>query len=316
MKLGDIYARAIQTGMANDPRGRETVERELARAAKRFEKLDEKEKPFADPESLTNPYADSRLLNGDPDTEVRTILAGVDIEVAELLLAERLNEKGRPVDLVLGHHPRGVARARLFEVMNIQVDILADLGVPIHVAEDLMGERVSEVRKKLSPFNHTRDVDAARLLGIPLMCLHTAADNMVNAFLQRVFDEKQPFDLNEIVDLLLEQPEYREGKKNGMGPAILLGSGDRRAGKIFVDMTGGASGSSDIFPSLVNSGVSSIVCMHMSEDHMKKAKESHMNVVIAGHIPSDVLGMNLLLDAVLEDNVEVIECSGFGRVKR
>jgi hypothetical protein len=40
-------------------------------------------------------------------------------------------------------------------------------------------------------------------------------------------------------------------------------------------------------------------------------------VVIAGHIASDNLGLNLLLDAVEKHGAfEVLECSGFRRVKR
>ena len=36
--------------------------------------------------------------------------------------------------------------------------------------------------------------------------------------------------------------------------------------------------------------------MHYSEEHRKRAEELKLNLVIAGHISSDVLGMNLILD--------------------
>ena len=316
MKLSDIYKKAIETAIARDPRGREAVDRDLAKAKRRLDDLKEDEKAFADLEELTNPYADSRILHGDGDIEVKAVLLGIDIDVAELMLADRLREKGAPVDVVLAHHPSGHARARLHGVMAIQTDLLAQLGVPIHVAEELMNERIKEVGTNLLPFNHTRVVDAARLLDMPFMCLHTAADNMVSTYLQRLFDEKRPDELSDVVDLLMKEPEYRDAKKNGFGPTILLGDKCRRAGKLFVDMTGGTSGSKDIFPSLTANGVSTIVGMHMGEDHCKKAKESHMNVVIAGHMASDNLGVNLLMDAVLDDEIEVIECSGFRRFER
>ena len=55
----------------------------------------------------------------------------------------------------------------------------------------------------------------------------------------------------------------------------------------------------------------------MSEDHRKEADRHHMNVIIAGHIASDNLGMNLLLDRVIgADDITVIECSGFRRIAR
>jgi len=36
--------------------------------------------------------------------------------------------------------------------------------------------------------------------------------------------------------------------------------------------------------------------MHLSEEHFKNAKDEQINIVIAGHIASDTLGLNLLLD--------------------
>lgn len=316
MRLAEIYRKAVENGMANDPRGADVVQRELEETRKRFDKASEDEKPFLDEEALTNPYADTRILYGAGDTEVNAILAGVDIDVGELLLADRLREKGRTVDLVLGHHPSGRALARLGDVMGLQVDVMADLGVPVHIVEDLMGERVKEVGRKLLPNNHTRAQDAARLLDTPLMCAHTVADNMVVAYLQRLLDEKGPYRVEEVLELLLEQPEYRDGKKNGFGPTVIAGAKERRAGKVFVDMTGGTSPHKDLLRHLAENGVSTVVCMHMSDDHRKQAQEHHLNVIIAGHIPSDNLGLNRLLDATLDEGVEVIECSGFRRVDR
>ena len=55
----------------------------------------------------------------------------------------------------------------------------------------------------------------------------------------------------------------------------------------------------------------------MSEDHRKEAERHHLHVVIAGHISSDSLGLNLLLDAIEKSTaLQVLECSGFRRVKR
>ena len=41
--------------------------------------------------------------------------------------------------------------------------------------------------------------------------------------------------------------------------------------------------------------------MHFTEEHLANAKKANLNVVIAGHISSDVLGLNLLLDEVEKD---------------
>jgi len=82
-------------------------------------------------------------------------------------------------------------------------------------------------------------------------------------------------------------------------------------------MTGGTEGAKEVFESLTTGGISTIVAMHLSEDHRKEAEKNHLNVIIAGHISSDNLGMNLLMDELSKDNsFEILECSGFRRFSR
>jgi hypothetical protein len=56
--------------------------------------------------------------------------------------------------------------------------------------------------------------------------------------------------------------------------------------------------------------------MHVSEDHKKEAEAANINLVIAGHMSSDSLGMNLFLDELEKRGIEIIPCSGLIRVKR
>lgn len=319
MRLRDLYERAVAVGLDHDPRGRDTITRDLGARQKEYDGLKDEDREFFDIETLRHPYTDSRILHGTGEEEVRTVLAGIDIEAAEVLLADRLRERGTAVDAVVSHHPEGRAYARLYDVMRMQSDILSRFGIPISIAEDLMEGRIKEVERKLLPVNHTRPVDAARLLGVPLLCLHTPADNMVATFLQRTFDAEQPYTVGDVIDLLRAIPEYREGARNGAGPGVLIGNPKRKAGRIFVDMTGGTEGSKEIFGSMATSGVNTIVAMHLSEDHRKEAEKQHLNVVIAGHIPSDNLGLNLLFDGIVKTSgepLEVRECSGFRRIIR
>lgn len=319
MKLRQLYEKAILIGIDNDPRGKEIVQKDLDRRKKEFESLKDKEKESFDKESLTNPYSDTRILNGSGEEEIKNVLVGIDIEVGELLLASWLREKGTPIDLVISHHPEGKAYANLYDVMHIQADILHRFGIPISVAEDLMESRIREVERRLMPVNHTRAVDAARLLGIPFLCLHTPADNMVATYLQTLFDEKKPYTIDDVMDILREISEYKKAAEFGAGPKILIGSKSRKAGKIFVDMTGGTEGSKDIFESMSQSGINTIVAMHLSEEHKKEAEKNHINVIIAGHISSDNLGLNLLLDEIFKrsgEEFKILECSGFRRFSR
>ena len=82
-------------------------------------------------------------------------------------------------------------------------------------------------------------------------------------------------------------------------------------------MTGGTEGPKELFGRLSQAGVKTLVCMHLSEEHFSRAKPEHINVVIAGHIASDNLGMNLLLDKIeTHEKLDLLCCSGFKRIKR
>jgi putative NIF3 family GTP cyclohydrolase 1 type 2 len=316
MKLVDLYLLTVMIGIKADPRGEETVSNLLTERKEKYNELSEEKKLEYDFEELQNPYADTRILYGDNDLEVKKVLAGIDVEAAELLLAERLKEKNIHFDLVIGHHPEGAALAGLYKVMHLQEDILARLGVPINLAEGLLSGRISEVRRALMPINHNRSVDAARLLNIPYMCVHTPADNMVNQYLQKFLNESEAKTLNKVVEVLKTIPEFKAAQKINAGPNIIVGSSERRTGKLFIDMTGGTGGSESMYEKLAIAGVGTVIVMHINDKHRKEAEKHHVNVINAGHIASDSLGMNLYLDELEKTGIEVEVFAGLNRYKR
>ncbi len=316
MKLKELYKIAYQAGMKADPRGENEMRKRLDKQAEKYAKLDEKGKSRFDVEELENPYADTRIIFGDIDKEIKTVLVGIDVDAPEIILADRLREKGMEIDLVITHHPVARALADLHKVMDVQDEYLSWFGVPINVAEALMSKRRGEVERGLMPTNHFREYDAARLLDVPLMTMHTPADNHVHGFLTDLFAEKKPESVGEIIDILEEIDEYRYFAERGLGPKQIAGKKDNRCGKIMLGMTGGTGGSKEVFQYASNQGVGTMVDMHLREEHLKEAEKHYMNVVIAGHMPSDALGMNLLLDQIEAQGVKIIPFSGFYRRSR
>ena len=317
MKFRDIYEFVVKGGLEKDPRPKADIKKALAAVKKEYNKLSARKKRTFDKERLSHPYDDTRMLYGDPLREIRTIMVGIDMEVGELLLADRLNEKGMNIDLVMAHHPEGRALAGFYRVMDMQADILKKLGISYTVGKDLLKERISEVARSIAPVNHMRSVDVAKLLDIPYMCVHTPTDNYVTDYLQKFLDRKRPKTLKDVRNILETIPEYNAAAKRNAGPFIMIGKEKDKTGKIVVDMTGGAEGSRRIFPRLSQAGVNTIVGMHFSEKHFKSAQKEHINIIIAGHISSDTLGLNLVLDRLCKkDDFEIIPCSGFIRVKR
>lgn len=317
MKFKDIYEFAVRKGLEKDPRSKADIRRVLRENKKEYAKLSVVRKEAFDKERLRHPYDDTRMLFGDPSAEIKAIMVGIDMEVGELLVADRLREKGVRVDLVMAHHPEGRAWAGFYHVMDMQADVLRNLGIPYEIGKDLLNERMSEVGRAVSAANHMRAVDAARLLDIPYMCVHTPADNHVNTYLQKFLDGKRPKTLKDVIAVLDIVPEYKDAARKNAGAFIMLGKEKDKAGKIVVDMTGGTEGSKRVFPRLSQAGVGTLVGMHFSEEHFKAAQKEHINIIVAGHISSDTLGLNLLLDSLCKkDDLEIIPCSGFVRIPR
>lgn len=317
MKLKKIYELAINKALAEDQRSKKEIEARLKNVRKEFRALKGIDRTLFDGESLKHPYADTRILNGGEGLEVRNVMVGIDIDVGEILLADRLRERGVNVDLVVAHHPSGKAYAQLHKVMDIQPGIWKKYGLSDEVAYGIMKERMEQVGRGVASANHCRVIDAARLLGIPFMCTHTAADNCVASYLQKLFDKKKPKKLKNVLDMLKRIPEYKDAAQNAAGPKILVGDEKSDAGRIFVDMTGGTSPPDKMFGRLSQAGVKTIIGMHCRESGYTAAKSEFINVIIAGHISSDNLGMNLLFDAIeKKGKLSFIECSGFRRIRR
>ncbi|MDD5626283.1 MAG: NGG1p interacting factor NIF3 [Patescibacteria group bacterium] len=312
MTQKEIYNLAIKMGIEADLRGKPMVDKIMKRINQKYEAMPKDQKEEFDKERLTNPYSDSRILV-ETKKQIKRILVGVDMEVGELLLADKLGN----IDLVLAHHPEGCALAGLDDVMKLQADVLNLYGVPINIAENLINLRIEEVSRGISPINHNESVDAAKLLNMGFMCVHTPCDNLVADFLKKKIEKEKPEFVEDLLNLLKNIPEYKEAMKIGVGPRLFTGKPENHCGKIaLTELTGGTEGSTQIYERLAQAGISTVVAMHMSEKHREEAIKAHINVVIAGHIASDSVGLNLFLDKLAKQKIEIISCSGLTRIKR
>jgi putative NIF3 family GTP cyclohydrolase 1 type 2 len=312
MKTKEIFGLAIKMGIEADFRSNQAVEKLLSRKRDKYENMVADKKAEFDEESLANPYLDSRVLHIAEDKEIKKIMVGIDIDAAELMIAKDLG-----VDLVIAHHPRGKALAALSEVMEMQCDVLNQYGVPINVAEGMMKEKISEVSRDISSANHQRTVDAARLIGMNFINCHTPCDNLAAKFLRDWVEKKNPERIEDLVKDLKEIEEYNQAIKLGSGPRIFVGYPENRCGKIAItEITGGTEGSPKLYEKMSQVGIGTIVSMHQSEEHRKEAEAANINVVIAGHMSSDSLGVNLFLDELEKQGIEIIPCSGLIRVSR
>ncbi|MBM3230899.1 NGG1p interacting factor NIF3 [Candidatus Peregrinibacteria bacterium] len=319
MKLKKLFDSAVQHGIDADPRTRKGVEKLLKKQKERMKKLDEKEKEYFDEERTWNPYADTRIINGSGEEDVKTLMVGIDGETQEVLLADRLREKGHKIDCMFIHHPEGRALADLDKVMPLQVDLLGLHGVPVNHSEAQIRPRMDKIWRAIHADNLFRTERAAELLGIPAFTCHTVTDNLVWRYMEKHICAKQYDDLGEILNAILEMPEYKYYAKKGNPPIIVNGSKSSRPGKIAAtEFTGGTNGPEEFLESQSRAGIGTILSMHVTEKTLEEAKKHNVNMIQCSHMASDAIGINLLLDLLTkeEKNLQTVDASGFVRVKR
>ena len=319
MKLNKLFRSAVAIGMAADPRGQKYIDKMFKRTKDRYAKLEGREQEFADEERTWNPYSDSRIINGTGEEDVQRLMVCIDGEIQEMLLADRLREKGERIDAVLIHHPEGRALADLDKVMGVQVDVYAQAGVPVNHSEGLLKPRMDRIWRAIHADNLFRTERAAELLGIPAFCCHTITDNLVWRFMEKTICKK-PFDnLKEIVNATHEIEEYTWYAKKG-NPTIIVNGGDySRPGKVVAtEFTGGTNGPEDFIEKQSHAGVGTILAMHFTEKEVEEGKKHHLNLTQCSHMASDAIGINLLLDQLSkeEKKLSTLDVSGFIRVKR
>jgi hypothetical protein len=317
MTAREIFNLAIEMGIAHDPRGGGEIKQILKRNREEYKELPKRKQLEYDKEKFVNPYSDSRILTKIDNQKIKRVLVGIDIGTEEVLLANELGKQGKKIDLIIAHHPQGKALADLHEVMDIQTAVLARAGVPENIGEGVLKERLEQVWRQISPVNHYKSVMAAEILKIPMINIHTPADNCVWKFVEEYINKKKPRTVGEIVDILKEIPEYKRAVELKSGPCIFAGEEKARAGKIVVSgMTGGTSGSEKIYERMSHYGIGTEVAMHIREENREEAVKHYINVVIAGHIASDSLGMNIIMDKLEKAGIEIIPCSGYIRYSR
>ncbi|MFA4987378.1 MAG: NGG1p interacting factor NIF3 [Candidatus Brocadiia bacterium] len=317
MKLSKYFKKAIKVGGKYDPRTEAGIKRELEQMNKDYSALGEREKRWFDVERLWNPYVDARVFFQGSDPELKKVAVGIDIDVSDLLLIHELNKQGGGFNAVMSHHPAGNQMA-FHHALEAQVDMFASWGVPINQAEALMKPRVAEVSRGLFAVNSRRLAKAAEMIGMPLLSLHSPADVCVQSHVQGTIDKAKPRTLKDAMELLTDEyPEYADARSRGEAMRLFAGSEKNQCGRIVVKMAGGTQGPVEQFGEFARAGIGTVVCMHLRDDARKEAEKNNINILIAGHMASDSIGMNILLgETDPAGEVEIVPMSGYIYVDR
>lgn len=247
------------------------------------------------------------------DGEVHRVFAGIDVDLGELFLARQLGADG-----VIAHHPVG-GRARLGfpAVIERHVEQMTEVGIPETLARDMVRVRRRPVAHGLHTSNFDRVVDATRKLELPLMNVHLAADIIGRQFFIDFVKRAVNGSRTTVGSLVSELQTIPEMEASLVQPELWLGKPENPVGRWVVQMAAGTNGGAPIFRTYYEHGIDTILAMHVDDHDLRELEQDqrpNANLVITGHMPSDSIGMNRVLDAIEAQGVEVIAGSGVIRV--
>jgi putative NIF3 family GTP cyclohydrolase 1 type 2 len=260
--------------------------------------------------------ADSAIVHdsGEPITKA---LASINATTGDLLLAKQLG-----CDAFLLHHPlAGPSRRNFHRVLDRMIELLTEHGVPDRAARDA----TASLRTRLRFHDHAADWDhlasAARLLNITLLNIHLAADELGRREMERAVAQAPPeATVEQVVHALQTIPELAAPSNEVLHvPAGPSG----RAGRVAVMHAGGTNAGADGAEALFDTTaadergpVRTVVYIHLSGEDAKRIEQRAQQsapgtVIVTGHLASDAIGMNILIqNATRELGLEIIEHGG------
>ena len=237
------------------------------------------------------------------------VLFGIDIGPAELLLARQLGCDG-----VIAHHPAGGAAMLNFpEVLTRQVELMVDCGVPVEAARDAIQPMVLRAILLAQARNFDHVPSVARYLELPFMNVHLPLDEVGRRLIVRQIEghlatlDREPL-VQDAVDALQEMPEFANAPTRIMVP---VGAIDRPLGKLAVVHGAGSNGGAAVAHAYFDAGIGTVLYIHIAPDQAETLRrEGRGNLIVSGHIASDLVGINPYVAALENQGLEILRVSG------
>lgn len=240
---------------------------------------------------------------------LQRVMIGVDIGAAELLLARDLGCDG-----VIAHHPAGgTARLNFPEVLTRHVELMVEHGVPATAARDAIQGLMTRaiLRSQSANFDHTPSV--ARLLGMPFLNIHLPLDEVGRRIMVETIEkhvetlDREPL-VQDAIDALMTLPEFATAPTRIMVP---VGAVDQPLGKLAVVHGAGTNGGYAVAHAYFEHGVRTVLYIHVAPEEAERLRrDGGGNLIVTGHMASDLLGINRFVAALEERGVEVVRMSG------
>lgn len=242
--------------------------------------------------------------------EIESALVGIDLESPEIQLA---NDQG--FDLALAHHPVGDdARLEFTDVLDKQVEFMTAHGVPEDVAEEAVADLRERLDHRAHSINYRHDPSVAELLDQPYMNIHLAPDEIGRRAMANVADGMaDDATVGEFEDALVA--EFDEFADADTDIRTRVGSEDAELGEVAVHHAAGTNGGADVARAYFEHGVDTVLYIHVGHGDTAELREEFgddHNLVVTGHIASDAIGLNVLIDELEDRGVDCTTISGCG----
>lgn len=236
---------------------------------------------------------------------IKKVLFGIDISSAEIKIAKDLG-----YDLVIAHHP--IAIPGKHELYREHVRHMLSEGVSLEDAVKAVEARMEGFDLMDHVINHDHVVSIAKLLNMPLMNIHQPCDEIGRRIIQNKIDEKLERDPNssiqDIIDALNEIDEF---KTSYTQIKLRIGKELNKAGRVKVAHGAFTNGGYEVANAYFENGIDTVVYIHIQTDALKRLRnENKGNLIVTGHIVSDEIGINPLIDELRERGLEVDTISG------
>lgn len=248
-------------------------------------------------------FEDSMILHGDPSSKIHTILVGIDIGIGEILFANYLKTQGININLIISHHVIGEAVYKIHYLLQQHAFLLSQYRITD--AQEIFHQEAEKIQRAVRERNVRREIDIARFLNIPLMCIHSPADNLAYFALEKKITKLKNNTLKNFMQKFIALHPDLDAK-------VIVGENSAKVGNFYLDVIGGNPLPVEFFPQLANGGIKTIIAMHTNEARISSAKANHINLISLAHIAVDSLGMRYLFKKInSKNNFQIIPCGGF-----
>lgn len=244
-----------------------------------------------------------------PAERVTTLLAGLDIDTGDLLLARDLG-----YDAVLAYECTGTeAELTAWQVCHRHIELLTAAGVPRYAAEEAVLDQIDTLRHATHTANYERVSGAAHLAGMPFLNIKSPVDELGRRAMQRAVDDLlRPDNEATLAEVCAHlSASFVEFQHAPTQITVPLGNAEEPAGRTVVVHGASLDAGAAIGRAYFNHGIDTIIYVNIAPEELQTLRLIERgNLIVTGRVASVSIGLNLYLEALEARGVEVTRLNG------